>query len=143
MTILPQCGVLLSGQQGRDRGLAGIFFLSEDEELTVRVDRPFSTVVFDYAVTIPDSDIATLQLKLHAINDATTTTITKQGDAKDENYFAGKENGEISESIPIDNHTTLTIVVADTIAENTVNTTYTLVVTRLMPLANIGYYGDA
>ena len=133
-TILPQCGVLLSGQQGRDRGLAGIFFLSEDEELTTRVDRPFSTVVFDYDVTIPDSDIATLQLKLHAINDAAAITISKQGDATDENYFADKENGETSNPIMLDDDTTITIVVADTIVGDTVNTTYTLAVIRLMPL---------
>ena len=120
--------------------MAGIFFLFADEEITAKIDPSFSTAVFDYDVTIPDPDaeitkhIETLQLKPRAINDAATITITKQGDAKDENYFAGKASGDTSDPIRLADNTTITIVVADKIDDATVNTTYTLAVTRLMPL---------
>ena len=133
-TELPQCGASLSGQQEYDSGLDTVFFLSAGEKITAEVAPPFSAPVFDYAVTIPDSNIQTIQLRPYAINAAAPIAIAKQGNDSVQNYFAGKASGEISESIPLDNHTTLTIVVTDTIAENTVNTTYTLAVTRLLPL---------
>ena len=135
-SALPQCGILLSGQHGRDRGLAAVFFLADggDEEVTIEVNAPFSPLVFEYDITIPNPDITAVQLKPFAINDNATITITKQSDDSAPNYFANKANDELSAPISLDHQTTLTIVITDTIDDRTDNTTYTFAITRVMPL---------
>ena len=132
----PQCGILLFGQHGRDRGLAAVFFLTDggNEEVTIEVNAPFSPLVFEYDITIPKPDITAVQLKPFVINDNATITITKQSDDPTPNYFANKANDELSALIALDDQTTLTIVVTDTIDDRTDNTTYTFAITRLMPL---------
>ena len=74
-----------------------IFFLSDDKDITAKIDPSFSAAVFDYDVTIPDPDteiteyIATLQLRPYTINDATTIKITSEADVSNRDYFVGKK----------------------------------------------------
>ena len=133
---LPQCGILLPGQHGRDRGLAAVFFLADggNEEVTIGVAAPFSPLVFEYDLTILNPDINAVQIKPFVINDNATIAITKQSDAFAFNYFANKANDELSAPISLDNQTTLTIVITDIIDDRTDNTTYTFAITRVMPL---------
>ena len=133
---LPQCGILLPGQHGRDRGLAAVFFLADggNEEVTIEVAAPFSPLVFEYDVTILNPDINAVQIKPFVINDNATIAITKQSDVFAFNYFANKANDELSTPISLDNQTTLTIVITDIIGDRTDNTTYTFAITRVMPL---------
>ena len=62
-------------------------------------------------IVVSDLDI---HLRPYSINDNVTITITDQGN---EDYFTGKPNGALSDSIMLSEPTILTLVVTDTINE--------------------------
>ena len=131
-TVLPRCGILLSGQPVRNKGLSTLFFVRDGIELdNTRLfgNRPFFYLSFDYDVTIPYAD--EIQLRPYANDDTATILITQAGDTQNTDYFAGKRSGDLSRGIPLPNDnmpTTLSIVVMG--AEPT---TYHIVVRTLIP----------
>ena len=114
-TALPHCGTLLPAQSMRDRGLDALFFILNDEELDnahVFGDQPFSTLIYDYDVTIPPTEM--IQLSPYTINSTATVSIMKTGD--DSDYFEEKSSGDLSRAIPLAQRnevTTLTVIVED------------------------------
>ena len=129
--VLP-CSVPLPNQRGRDKGLATVFVLADGVDLTEGLRPLFSPLRFSYDMAIV-STATTVEFSLrpYAINDNATITIT---DPTDENYFSEKLNGGLSATIVLSDAITLTVVVTDTIDEATINTTYTFVIRRVLPL---------
>ena len=133
--VLP-CSVPLPNQRGRDRGLATVFVLADGVDLTKGLRPLFSPLRFSYDMAIVSTATnVEFSLRPYAINDNATITIT---DPTDENYFSGKLNGGLSATIALADAITLTVVVTDTIDEATINTTYTFVINRVLPLVVSG-----
>ena len=129
-TVLP-CGILLPDQSARDQGLAGVFFFADGEPAEVMSDPLFSQRIYSYNKIILTTEVQ-LTLRPYALNANATITITDQ---KNEDYFVGKPNGALSDPIMLSEPTTLTLVVTDTINAVLVNTTYTVTIKRVIPLA--------
>ena len=128
--VLP-CAILLPNQKDRTQGLAGIFFFADGEPAEVVLDPLWSNLTDHYVMTIVAADL-NIQLRPYALNDRAKITITDQSNR---NYFADKPNGVLSDAIRLeDNETTLTVVIAETVGETTVTTTYTYVIVRWLPL---------
>ena len=133
--VLP-CAVPLPNQRGRDKGLAAVFVLADGVDLTEGLRPLFSPLRFSYDMAIVSTAThVEFSLRPYAINDNATITIT---DPTDENYFSGKSNGGLSATIVLSDAITLTVVVTDTIDEATINTTYTFVIRRVLPLVVSG-----
>ena len=133
--VLP-CSVPLPNQRGRDRGLATVFVLADGVDLTEGLRPLFSPLRFSYDMAIVSTAThVEFGLRPYAINDNATITIT---DPTDENYFSGKSNGGLSATIVLADAITLTVVVTDTSDEATINTTYTFVINRVLPLVVSG-----
>ena len=131
LTVLsapPPCGVVLPQQNGRDKGLAGVFFFVNGADQTTELTPLFSPLNYRYDVfmTLAESTATNIQFRPYAFNDNATIVMTKQSEATD--YFAGKLNGELSREILLDDTIILQIVVTDPINED-VNTTYTFMIT--------------
>ncbi len=110
-TPLPPCGAVLSGQTIRDRGLSTLFFVVDDvqqDNTRVLRDQPFSPVVFNYDIKMPSTTM--FQLRPYAINSTETISITKQSDTES-NYFADKNNGELSNDIMLQAGTTEVVTI--------------------------------
>ena len=140
LSVISLCDALLPHQPIR-KGLAAIFFLKNDATATTVTSIPLfssSTDSYDVAIVIPEHIIPEhvdpdIRLRPLAINNDATITINKQGDMVATNYFDGKPNGQLSDSISLeDNEATLTVKVTDTIGESTTNTDYTFAIKRLM-----------
>ena len=138
LSVISLCDALLPHQPIR-KGLAAIFFLKNDAAATTVTSRPLfssSTDSYDVAIVIPEHIIPEhvdpdIRLRPLAINNDATITINKQGVVT--NYFDGKSNGQLSDSISLeDNEATLTVKVTDTIDESTTKTDYTFAIKRLM-----------
>ena len=129
-TALPRCGTLLPGQSGRDSGLNALFFKVGDVELNaaeVFGNQPFSSLIFDYNITIP---AATFQIEPHAINDV-AISIMKDGD--NTNYFADESSDGTSEDIMLatdDTDNIVKVIVADTPPR-----TYTFTISTEVPIS--------
>ena len=129
-TALP-CGISLPNQSNRNKGLAGVFFFADGEPASVVLDPLFHPLRYNYDMTIVAVDLD-IQLRPYALNNNANITIT---DHNNRNYFAAKPNAALSDAISLEaNETTLTIVITDTIDDNPVNTTYTFVIVRLLPI---------
>ena len=128
--VLP-CTLLLPDQRGRNKGLAEVFFFAGGEPASVVLDPIFSQLIYNYDMTIVASDLD-IQLRPYALNDNVAISINKGNT----NYFSdGRPNGALSGAIRLaDNETTLTLVITDIIDEIPVNTTYTFVIERLLPV---------
>ena len=127
---VPACGVLLPNQFNR-RGLATVFFFADDEIADIIMSPPFSSLTENY-VTRVVTEASEIGLQPYAIQDGATIKITAQGSARD--YFAGKQNGVLSDGIPLADGTTITIVVTDMVDGSPDNTTYTFAITRFTSL---------
>ena len=131
-TVLP-CGIALPNPSDSDlnKGLAGIFFFADGEPASVVLGPIFSQLIYNYDMTIVASDLD-IQLRPYALNDNVAIAINKGNT----NYFSdGRANGALSGAIRLaDNETTLTLVITDIIDEIPVNTTYTFVIERLLPV---------
>ena len=126
--VLP-CTLLLPNQRGRNKGLATVFFFTDGDVAQEILTPPFTPLTENYDMTVLIASTHTqLTLRPYAINDNTTITISIPGDNRD--YFADKSNGELSEEILLGDEIILTVVVTDTIAGDSVNTTYTFTITR-------------
>ena len=124
------CGISLPNQDDRNQGLAGVFFFADGEQASVVSDPLFSQGIYHYAMTIVAADLD-IQLRPYALNDNAKITIS---DHNSRNYFADKPNAALSDAISLEaNETILTIVITDTIDDNSVNTTYTYVIVRWLP----------
>ena len=128
LSELPVCDVLLSNQNGRDKGVTGVFFLTNDPRATMKFPLLLSSLTYSYDITIITTD-SVIRLRPYAINDDATIKITDQ--ASTENYFADKHSGALSDDIPLADEITITIVVTDMIDDSITATTYTFVITRL------------
>ena len=128
--VLP-CTILLPEQRGRNKGLAEVFFFAGGEPASVVLDPIFSQLIYNYDMTIVASDLD-IQLRPYALNDNVAISINKGNT----NYFSDdRPNGALSGAIRLaDNETTLTLVITDIIDEIPVNTTYTFVIERLLPV---------
>ena len=140
LSVISLCDALLPHQPIR-KGLAAIFFLKNDATATTVTSIPLfssSTNSYDVTIVIPEHIIPEhvdpdIRLRPLAINNDATITINKQGDMVVTNYFDGKSNGQLSDSIRLENNeTTLTVKVTDTIDESTTNTDYTFAIKRLL-----------
>ena len=130
-TMALPCTILLPSQRDRDKGLATIFFFSDDSSATVTAEPLFSPLTNSYMVTIVTrAERVRLTLRPYAINADATITVT---DPTDTSYFADKLNGALSDEIPLVAETTVTIVVSDILGEDTVHTTYTFAITSELP----------
>ena len=130
-TMALPCTILLSGQSDRDKGLSTIFFFSDDLSATVTTEPLFSPLTNSYMVTIVTrAERVRLTLKPYAINPAATITVS---DPADNNYFADKATGTLSDGILFEDDITLSIVVSDILGEATVHTTYTFSITSELP----------
>ncbi len=112
-TALPRCGALLPEQNGRDEGLSILFFVIDDEEqdnADIFVNQPFSSLLFNYDVTIPYTE--NFRLRPYAINSTAAISITRAGDTQGIDYF-NDASGELSDKIPLRGNMTevLTITV--------------------------------
>ena len=130
-TMALPCTILLSGQSDRDKGLSTIFFFSDDLSATVTTEPLFSPLTNSYMVTIVTrAERVRLTLRPYAINPAATITVT---DPADNNYFADKATGALSDGILFEDDIMLSIVVSDILGEDTVHTTYTFAITSELP----------
>ena len=132
-TALPDCGVLLPGQPGRDSGLSALFFVVDDIELNNEVfgDQPFSSLISDYDVEIPFQFRYTnvIELKPYTVNKSATVSIVIEGDDTERDYFERRSSGNLSEEITLSSeNTTLTVVVTD---DNSMTTRYNFRTRRL------------
>ena len=125
-TVLP-CGLLLPDQNGRNHGLAGVFFFSNDREVLLSATPRLSSSIFSYRVRVIALE-RSVKLRPYAINDDGAIKIIKPAEA--ENYFVGKSSSELSKPIPLSEETTVMIVVTD----NDINTTYTFVIEEVTPI---------
>ena len=130
-TALPRCGTFLPGQLSRDSGLSILFFKVNGTDLNIAevfADSPFFSQIFNYNIIIP---AATLQIEPHAINDAVSISIMKDGD--NTNYFASKPSGDTSDAIMLTTDgtaNTIKVVVADTPPR-----TYTFTISTEVPFS--------
>ena len=112
-TALPHCGILLSNQSNRDRGLSLLLFVVDDKQQDndrVFGNRPFSSLLFNYNVLIPKP--TKFELRPYAVNSTAIISITQAKDLSNTNYFDGRSSGMLSLPIPIsERRTTLTIIV--------------------------------
>ena len=130
-TALPRCGTLLSGQSGRDSGLSALFFKIGNIELNtdeVLGNQPFSSLIFDYDISIP---VTALKLEPHAVNDASSISIMKEGD--NTNYFARKSSGDTTDDIMLATGGTATIL--RVIVADAKPTTYTFTIRSEVPVS--------
>ena len=130
-TALPRCGTLLSGQSGRDSGLSALFFEVGNIELNtdeVLGNQPFSSLIFDYDISIP---VTALKLEPHAVNDASSISIMKEGDNTD--YFANKSSGDTTGDIMLATGGTATIL--RVIVADANPTTYTFTIRSEVPVS--------
>ena len=118
-TALPDCGVLLPGQPGRDSGLSALFFVVEGSELNndeVFGDQSFSSLLYNYDVEIPFQfrSTDTIKLRPHTVNKSATVSIVIEGDDTERDYFERRSSGNLSEEVTLSSeNTTLTVVVTD------------------------------
>ena len=130
-TALPRCGSLLSGQSGRDSGLSALFFEVGNIELNtdeVLGNQPFSSLIFDYDISIP---VTALKLEPHAVNDAASISIMKEGD--NTNYFANESSGDTTGDIMLATGGTATIL--RVIVADAKPTTYTFTIRSEVPVS--------
>ena len=127
------CGILLPDQNGRNQGLAGVFFFADGKVAPTRQTPPLSQFGYSYDTTIITTKTAVqLTLRPYAINDDAIITITDQDNTS---YFADKLNAAASDPIMLsDELVTLTLTVTDTIDGTTTDTTYTFAIKRAPPL---------
>ena len=133
--VLP-CTILLPDQRGRDRGLAEVFFFAGGEVASVILTPLFTPLTDSYDMTIIISESADpeMQLRPYAINDNAMIVVTEPGSATD--YYAGKSNGELSDTIVLGDETILRMAVTDSIDQDVDHTTYTFTIaTARNPLA--------
>ena len=124
-TALP-CTLLLPDQRDRDKGLATIFFFSDDLSTAVTPAPPFSPLTDNYTITIVTlAENIRFTLRPYAINANATIAVTDQ---TDKSYVAEKANGALSDEIVLNDEITLSIVVTDILAGDTVHTTYTFTI---------------
>ena len=131
-TMLP-CGIALPNPSDSDRnkGLAGIFFFADGAPASVVWDPIFSQLIYHYDMSIVATDLD-IQIRPYALNHNARITISDQDN---QNYFADKPSGALSDAIGLENNeTTLTIVITDIIDETTVHTIYTFVIVRWLPI---------
>ncbi|MCY4343649.1 MAG: hypothetical protein OXE83_08785 [Gammaproteobacteria bacterium] len=105
-TALPRCGALLSGQQSHNEGLDILFFVIDDEEqdnADIFVDQPFSSLLFNYDVTIPYTE--NFRIRPYAVNSTAAISITQARDTQGTDYFADKDSGELSDKITLQENT--------------------------------------
>ena len=132
-TALPRCGTLLPGQSGRDSGLSALFFKVGDVELNaaeVFGNQPFSSLIFDYDISIP---VTALKLEPHAVNDAASISIIKDGEVPSRDYFVDKPIGDTSENIMLATDGTATIL--RVIVADANPTTYTFTIRSEVPVS--------
>ena len=128
-TALP-CA-LLPGQHDRDKGLATIFFFSDDLATAVTPTPLFSPLTDNYTITIVTlAEQLRFTLRPYAINANATIAVT---DSTDKSYFADKPTGALSDEIVLEDEIILSIVVTDTRDGDTVHTTYTFTITSELP----------
>ena len=130
-TALPRCGTFLPGQPGRDGGMSVLFFKVNDTDLNIAevfADSPFVSQIFDYDIIIP---AATFQIEPHAINDAASISIMKEGE--NTNYFASKSSGNTSDDIMLATDGTANIV--KVIVADAKPTTYTFTISAEVPFS--------
>ena len=132
--VLP-CSIPLPNQSAHNHGLAAVFFFIDGVVAPVVLTPPFSSLTDSYntVIVIPENSAPKIQLRPYAINNNATIAVTKQAQPTD--YFAGKPNWALSDEIQLAGETTITIVVTESINEVTVNTAYTFVITRALPIA--------
>ena len=127
------CATLLPGQSERpnNKGLLKVFFLDDGAATAVELSPSFSQFTYHYDMTIVASGLD-IQLRPYAANESAKIAITQSST----DYFSGnRANGALSDAISLEaNETTITIVVTDTIDSVAINTTYTYVVVRLLPI---------
>ena len=120
-----------AGQSGRDSGLNALFFKVGDVELNaaeVFGNQPFSSLIFDYDTSIP---VTALKLEPHAVNDAASISIMKEGD--NTNYFARKSSGDTTGDIMLATGGTATIL--KVIVADAKPTTYTFTIRSEVPIS--------
>ena len=128
-TALP-CA-LLPGQRDRDKGLATIFFFSDDLATAVTPTPLFSPLTDNYTITIVTlAEQLRFTLRPYPINANATIAVT---DSTDKSYFADKPTGALSDEIVLEDEIILSIVVTDTREGDTVHTTYTFTITSELP----------
>ena len=128
-TALP-CA-LLPGQHDRDKGLATIFFFSDDLTTAVTPTPLFSPLTDNYTITIVTlAEQLRFTLRPYTINANATIAVT---DSTDKSYFADKPTGALSDEIVLEDEIILSIVVTDTRDGDTVHTTYTFTITSELP----------
>ena len=127
-TALP-CA-LLPGQHDRDKGLATIFFFSDDLATAVTPTPLFSPLTDNYTITIVTAEQFRFTLRPYTINANATIAVT---DSTAKSYFANKSNGALSDEIVLEDEIILSIVVTDILAGDTVHTTYTFTITSELP----------
>ena len=130
-TMLP-CGIALPNpsDSGRNKGLAGIFFFADGAPASVVWDPIFSQLIYHYDMSIVAEDLD-IQIRPYALHDNAAIAISKG----DTHYFSDdRPNGALSDTIRLDDNETITIVITDIIDETTMNTIYTFVVERLLPV---------
>ena len=128
-TALP-CA-LLPGQHDRDKGLATIFFFSDDLATAVTPTPLFSPLTDNYTITIVTlAEQLRFTLRPYPINANATIAVT---DSTAKSYFADKPNGALSDEIVLEDEIILSIVVTDTREGDTVHTTYTFTITSELP----------
>ena len=134
--VLP-CTLLLPEQRGRDRGLAEVFFFAGGEVVSVILTPPFTPLTdsYDMLIIIPENTDPEMQLRPYAINDNAMIVVTEPGSATD--YYAGKSNSELSDTIVLSDETILRIAVTDSIDQDVDHTTYTFTIAKASSLLAI------
>ena len=124
VSLLPTCGTPLSQQR---RGLDRVLLFVDDVDLTEMLTPSFSPVMFSYEAALATAAKAIrVTLQPLASNADATIKITKQGDTTTD-YFAGKSNDTLSDSIISSHSITLEVVVTDTLyGDITTDTIYTV-----------------
>ena len=133
--VLP-CTILLPEQRGRNKGLAEVFFFAGGEVASVILTPPFTLLTdsYDMTIIIPENTDPKMQLRPYAINDNAMIVVTEPGSATD--YYAGKSNSELSDTIVLGDETILRIAVTDSINGDVDHTTYTFTIANARnPLA--------
>ena len=130
-TMLP-CGIALPNPSDSDRnkGLAGIFFFADGAPASVVLDPIFSQLIYNYDMSIVATDLD-IQIRPYALHDNAAIAISKG----DTHYFSDdRPNGALSDTMRLDDNEAITIVITDIIDETTINTIYTFVIERLLPV---------
>ena len=135
-SMRPLCGIPLPNQSGRDKGLGALFVLAGDDDISEQLMPTFSPLRVSYEMLIVSTaENIQLTLRPYALNDNAMITITDQDNS---GYFSSKSSGALSDPIVLSDSLTITIVVTESIAESMMDTTYTLTLRKIAPLAISG-----